>query len=118
MVVGIDCNNTVKWVLRIIEYYTENENEMLGFIDTVMVREFVRRRGCHLMLKDVNRICRALACIAVRHGGDFVIIGRELWIRLPVRTISKLPRSELIRAVYECTKKRAWLELKKAKKVL
>jgi len=121
--VGKNCNNTVKLVMRIIKYYVEykvkGKRYRVVFIDNKMVREFVKRLNCKRKPKSLSKITskitHTLACLAVRYGGFFMIIGRELWIDLPIRAISKAQEQELISVIYECTTKRAWQELRKAK---
>jgi uncharacterized membrane protein YoaK (UPF0700 family) len=116
---GVDCGNTVELVMRIIKHYAETTVGRRGyrvvFIDTVMVREFIRRLNCNHRRGLTGRISHALACIAVRYGGFFTVNGNNLWIDLPIATIAKAPETELLRVVYECTKKSTWYELKKAK---
>ena len=122
----VDCSNTAKLVMRIIKYYVEykvkGKRYRVVFIDSKTVREFVKRLNCKRKPKSLSKITskitHALACIAVRYGGDFAIVNRELWIDLPIRAISKASKQELISVIYECTKKKTWQELRKAKKVL
>ena len=122
----VDCTNTVKLVMRIIKHYMKYK---VGrgiysavFIDTVMVGKFIRRLNCNRKPKSLSKIVskttHALACLAVRYGGFFTINGNQLFIYLPIKAISKARKQELMRTIYECTKKRAWHEIKKAKKVL
>jgi hypothetical protein len=117
----VDCTNTAKLVMRIIEHYARTtvgrRRYRVVFIDTVTVREFIRRLNCNHKRGLTGRISHALACIAVRYGGFFTINGNHLFIYLPIRAISKAPKPELIRTIYECTKKSTWYELKKAKSV-
>ena len=119
---GVDCTNTVELVMRIIKHYVKykvkGRRDRVVFIDTVTVREFIRRLNCNHKRGLTGRISHALACIAVRYGGFFTINGNHLFIYLPIKAISKGSRRELIRTIYECTKKRAWHELRKAKNVL
>jgi hypothetical protein len=116
---GVDCGNTVELVMRIIKHYATHNRELrryrVVFIDTVMVREFIRRLNCNHRRGLAVRISHALACIAVRYGGFFTVNGNNLWIDLPIKAITEAPETELLRVVYECTKKSTWYELKKAK---
>ncbi len=116
---GVDCGNTVELVMRIIEHYAKSTVGRRGyrvvFIDTVMVREFIRRLNCNHRRGLAGRISHALACIAVRYGGFFTVNGNHLFIHLPIKAITMANKAELLRVVYECTKKKAWLELKKEK---
>jgi len=116
---AVDCGNTVELVMRIIKHYAKSTVGRRGyrvvFIDTVMVREFIRRLNCNHKRGLTGRISHALACVAVRYGGFFTVNGNNLFIHLPITTIAKAPETELLRVVYECTKKSTWYEIKKAK---
>jgi len=118
----VDCTNTVELVMRIIKHYVKykvkGRRDRVVFIDNKVVREFIRRLNCKHRRGLTGRISHALACIAVRYGGFFTINGNHMFIYLPITAISKGSRRELIRTIYECTKKSTWNELKKTKKVL
>jgi hypothetical protein len=115
----VDCGNTVELVMRIIKHYATHNRELrryrVVFIDTVAVREFIRRLNCNHKRGLTARISHALACVAVRYGGYFTVDGNYMWIELPIKAIAGANKAELLRVVYECTKKKTWLELKKAK---
>ena len=117
----VDCSNTAELVMRIIKHYVKYKVDIRKYkavpIDNKAVREFIRRLNCNHKRGLTGRISHALACIAVRYGGFFTINGNYLFIYLPIKAISKAPKQELISVIYECTKKKTWHELKKAKEM-
>jgi len=118
----VNCSNTAELVMRIIKHYVKYKVDIRKYkavpIDNKAVREFIRRLNCNHKRGLTGRISHTLACIAVRYGGFFTINGNYLFIYLPIKAISKTPKPELIRTIYECTKKSTWQKLRKTKKVL